>query len=121
MAAESLPQPFIMTFAGLFGAILGSFLNVVIHRLPRKQEIVVTPSACPRCGARIQPWDNIPIVSWLVLGGRCRSCKAPISPRYPLVEAVASILTILNVWYFGLSITAVAYLIFCLALLAITL
>jgi leader peptidase (prepilin peptidase) / N-methyltransferase len=115
-----LPEPLILLFAGIFGAILGSFLNVVIHRLPRKQEIVVTPSSCPACGARIAPYDNIPIVSWLVLGGRCRQCRARITPRYVIVEAFAALISVLIVNHYGLTITAGAYLVFCLALLAIT-
>ncbi len=68
------------------GAIVGSFLNVVIHRYPREQSIVHPPSHCPGCGERIKPYDNIPILSWLVLLGRCRACRTPISMRYPLVE-----------------------------------
>jgi leader peptidase (prepilin peptidase)/N-methyltransferase len=129
----ALPTPLVLLFAGLLGAILGSFLNVVIHRLPRKQEIVVTPSACPSCGARIAPWDNVPILSWVLLGGRCRSCKAPISARYPVVEALGAALAVMIAWYTfvfhgwgeattrDLAITAGTYLVFCLALLAITL
>ena len=73
-----------MTFAlilvGVLGAVVGSFLNVVIYRVPRGESIVVPPSACPGCGHRIRPCDNIPIVSWVVLRGRCRDCGEPISP-----------------------------------------
>lgn len=72
--------------AAIVGALIGSFLNVVIHRVPAGQSVVHPPSACPVCETRIRPADNIPIVSWLVLRGRCRSCSAPISARYPLVE-----------------------------------
>jgi leader peptidase (prepilin peptidase)/N-methyltransferase len=68
------------------GAIVGSFLNVVIHRYPRQESVVFPPSRCPHCGARIKPWDNVPILAWLWLGGRCRACRGPISLRYPLVE-----------------------------------
>ncbi|MDJ0337782.1 A24 family peptidase [Cryobacterium sp. PH31-O1] len=71
---------------GLLGALIGSFLNVVIYRVPANKSIVSPPSACGSCGARIRPWDNIPIVSWLVLRGRCRDCGAHISARYPAVE-----------------------------------
>lgn len=70
----------------LIGAAIGSFLNVVIWRVPRGESVVAPPSACPRCGHLIRPRDNVPVVSWLVLRGRCRDCKAPISVRYPLVE-----------------------------------
>jgi leader peptidase (prepilin peptidase)/N-methyltransferase len=73
-------------YAFAIGAIVGSFLNVVIHRYPREESIVFPPSRCPHCGTAIKPWDNIPILSYLILLGRCRSCRAPISPRYPLVE-----------------------------------
>jgi leader peptidase (prepilin peptidase)/N-methyltransferase len=72
--------------AGLFGALIGSFLNVVIYRVPRGESVVSPPSACPTCGHRIRSTDNIPIVSWLLLRGRCRHCQAWISVRYPLVE-----------------------------------
>ena len=73
-------------FAFALGAILGSFLNVVIHRYPREESIVFPPSHCPRCNVRIAWYDNIPVVSYLILLARCRSCRMPISPRYPLVE-----------------------------------
>ncbi len=77
---------------GLFGLVIGSFLNVVIHRVPKKLSVVTPPSACPKCGGRIAPWDNVPVVSWIVLRGMCRGCKTRISPRYPLVEAVTALL-----------------------------
>lgn len=73
-------------FAGVLGAIIGSFLNVVIHRVPAGLSIVNPPSACPVCSARVRAHDNIPVLSWLLLRGRCRDCAAPISARYPLVE-----------------------------------
>lgn len=79
-------------FAGLLGTIFGSFLNVVAHRLPRRESLVRPASRCPSCGAHVKPYDNVPIVSWLLLRGRCRSCAAPISPRYPLVEALTGLL-----------------------------
>jgi leader peptidase (prepilin peptidase) / N-methyltransferase len=68
------------------GAIIGSFLNVVIHRYPREESIVFPPSRCPSCAAAIKPYDNVPVLSFVVLRGRCRSCREPISIRYPLVE-----------------------------------
>jgi leader peptidase (prepilin peptidase)/N-methyltransferase len=73
-------------FCGLLGLVVGSFLNVVIYRVPRNESIVAPRSSCPACGAQIRERDNIPVVSWLVLYGRCRDCRAPISARYPLVE-----------------------------------
>lgn len=74
------------------GAVVGSFLNVVIWRVPRGESIVSPPSHCPSCGERIKARDNVPIVSWLLLRGRCRSCGEPISRRYPLVEALVAVL-----------------------------
>ena len=68
------------------GAIVGSFLNVVIHRYPREESVVFPPSKCPHCGTHIKPYDNVPILAWLWLRGRCRACREPISLRYPLVE-----------------------------------
>jgi leader peptidase (prepilin peptidase)/N-methyltransferase len=81
-----------VTFAGVFGAIVGSFLNVVSYRLPRHQSLISPASHCPKCGTPVKPYDNIPILSWLLLRGHCRSCAAPISPRYPLVEALTAAL-----------------------------
>lgn len=74
------------------GGIVGSFLNVVAHRVPRGESFVFEASHCPACHAKIRPWDNVPVLGWLVLGGRCRDCKAPIAARYPLVEAVCAAL-----------------------------
>ena len=87
--------------AGVLGALIGSFLNVVIWRLPRGESVVSPPSACPGCGARIAPYDNIPVVSWLILRGRCRACGEPISARYPLVEALTAVLMALVPIFLG--------------------
>ncbi|MFP5224422.1 MAG: prepilin peptidase, partial [Actinomycetota bacterium] len=76
----------VVALIGLFGILFGSFANVLIHRIPAGDSIVSPPSSCPRCGEPIRPRDNIPILSWLMLRGRCRSCRAPISARYPLIE-----------------------------------
>ncbi|MGA2320015.1 MAG: prepilin peptidase [Solirubrobacteraceae bacterium] len=83
-----------VTFAGVLGAIVGSFLNVVAYRLPRHESLIRPASHCPRCGTPVKPYDNIPILSWLFLRGHCRSCAAPISPRYPLVEALTGSLCV---------------------------
>jgi leader peptidase (prepilin peptidase) / N-methyltransferase len=80
------------TFAGLFGAVFGSFLNVVAYRLPRRESLVRPRSRCPSCGAHVRPYDNVPVLSWLLLRGRCRTCSTRISPRYPLVEALTALL-----------------------------
>jgi leader peptidase (prepilin peptidase)/N-methyltransferase len=77
--------------AGLFGAVIGSFLNVVAHRVPLGESLVSPGSHCPGCGAEVKPYDNIPVVSWLVLRGRCRNCGMRISPRYPLVELATAV------------------------------
>lgn len=87
-----------LILAGVVGAVLGSFANVIIHRVPRRESIVSPPSHCPRCGTPIRPWDNVPLVSFLLLRGRCRGCGGPISWRYPLVEALMA----------GLAVSAVA-------------
>jgi leader peptidase (prepilin peptidase) / N-methyltransferase len=77
--------------AGLFGAVIGSFLNVVAHRLPLGESLATPGSHCPVCGAPVKPYDNVPVVSWLLLRGRCRNCGARISPRYPLVELATAL------------------------------
>jgi leader peptidase (prepilin peptidase)/N-methyltransferase len=80
------------TFAGVLGALFGSFLNVVTFRLPRRESLVKPRSHCTDCGAPVRPYDNVPILSWLLLRGHCRDCSARISPRYPLVEAATALL-----------------------------
>jgi leader peptidase (prepilin peptidase) / N-methyltransferase len=82
------------TFAGVLGAIFGSFLNVVTYRLPRHESLVRPASHCPGCGTPVKPYDNIPVLSWLLLRGHCRSCGEPISVRYPLVEAATASLCV---------------------------
>ncbi len=81
-----MPEIVGLIFTFVFGSAVGSFLNVVIHRVPREQSIVFPNSTCPKCDSPIKPYDNIPILSWLILGGKCRNCKEPISIRYPAVE-----------------------------------
>jgi leader peptidase (prepilin peptidase) / N-methyltransferase len=82
------------TFAGVFGAMIGSFLNVVVYRLPRRESLVRPASHCTACGVAVKPYDNVPILSWLFLRGRCRNCSAAISKRYPLVEALTALLCV---------------------------
>ncbi len=90
MTVSSLP---IVVLAVLLGAATGSFANVPIHRWPRQQTVTEPKcSACPACGTLVAPRDNVPVVSWLVLRGSCRSCDAPISPRYLVVEVVTAVL-----------------------------
>jgi leader peptidase (prepilin peptidase) / N-methyltransferase len=80
-----------IVFLAVLGALIGSFLNVVIHRLPRGESLASPGSRCPSCGAPIAPYDNVPVLSWLLLRGRCRRCGAPISPRYPTVELLTAV------------------------------
>src|SRR6476620_617088 len=109
-------------FAAILGLLIGSFLNVVIHRMPKmmqrasdnyvaqesgqplphmeRYDLVLPRSACPHCGHQITALENIPVLSYVVLGGKCSQCKAPISIRYPLVEAVTGLLSALMIWHF---------------------
>lgn len=97
-------MPYILYASSLvLGLVLGSFLNVVIYRLPRRESLVRPGSHCPQCGANIRWYDNIPVVSWLVLRGRCRSCAVRISSRYPLVEAITGVAFALAMWRFGVT------------------
>jgi len=79
-------NPLLVPVAAVAGLLVGSFLNVVIHRVPLGRSIVFPGSHCPRCGAPIRAFDNVPVISWLVLGAKCRTCRGPISPRYPAIE-----------------------------------
>src|SRR5918912_4184588 len=96
--AQLLPFPVALGFVAVLGAMIGSFLNVVIHRLPREESIVFPNSRCPSCGTAIRPYDNIPVVSYALLRGRCRACKTPISARYPAVELLTAALFALTFW-----------------------
>lgn len=138
---RELPAFFIAA-SSVFGLLVGSFLNVVIHRLPKMLEQewrqqcaelngqetaapirynLVTPrSGCPACGHRITALENIPLLSYLALGGKCSSCKARISPRYPLVEALTGLLAGLIAWRFGFSGMTLAAWVFAFALIALT-
>jgi leader peptidase (prepilin peptidase)/N-methyltransferase len=95
---------------GLFGLLIGSFLNVVVHRVPAGLSVVSPPSACPACGNAIRPRDNVPVAGWLLLKGRCRDCAEPISPRYPLVELGCGVLFAVMALKFGLDPVLPAYL-----------
>ncbi len=89
-----MPIAFAAAVAGAFGATIGSFLNVVAYRLPRAESLVRPGSRCPGCGTAIKAYDNVPVFGWLLLRGRCRSCRAPISPRYPIIEALTGALAV---------------------------
>jgi leader peptidase (prepilin peptidase)/N-methyltransferase len=83
-----------VVLTGLFGLIFGSFFNVVAHRLPRGMSLITPASSCPACGIPVKPYDNVPVLSWLWLRGRCRGCHARISVKYPLIEAVTALLAV---------------------------
>jgi leader peptidase (prepilin peptidase) / N-methyltransferase len=105
-------RAYLITVITLLGLLIGSFLNVVIARVPDGRSIVRPPSACPRCGSTLAWYDNVPLVSWVVLRGRCRSCRTPISARYPLVEAATSLLFLLAALTVGLHAELPAVLLF---------
>lgn len=96
-----LPPGFAEVLVTLFGLCVGSFLNVCIHRLPLKQSVVRPPSRCPGCGSLLRWFDNVPILSYAVLRGRCRTCRMPISLQYPIVEAVTAAVFLLHFWELG--------------------
>lgn len=95
--------------AAVVGLLIGSFLNVVVWRVPRGESVVSPPSACPRCGHRIRSRDNVPVLSWLLLRGRCRDCGTPIAVRYPLVEAGTAVVFALVAVRFGTTWPVLAY------------
>lgn len=103
----------------VIGSAAGSFLNVVIYRVPRGRSIVFPNSACPECEAPIKPYDNIPILGWILLGGKCRSCKQPISPRYPAIELLTAILFVVCFWRFGVTGMLPVALVFVSAMIAL--
>lgn len=112
MSAMTSTTGLLVGLAAVLGLMIGSFLNVVVWRVPRGESVAAPPSACPACGARIRPRDNVPVVSWLLLRGRCRDCTAPISRRYPLVELGTAVLFAGATWWCGVSwaLPAVLYL-----------
>ena len=102
-----------------FGLCIGSFLNVVIHRLPRGTSVVTPPSRCPGCNYQLQWSDNVPVLSWIFLRGRCRKCRAPISIRYPIVEILTMLMFLLHLWLFGWSALMIVRVAFATALIAL--
>jgi leader peptidase (prepilin peptidase)/N-methyltransferase len=113
------PATLHILLALLFGLILGSFLNVCIYRIPFHRSIVYPPSSCPHCGSGIRFYDNIPLISYILLLGRCRSCHATISLRYPLVELTTGFLSTALFMGYGLSISYFMLLAFCSSLLVV--
>lgn len=110
-----------MIFGGFLGLMLGSFLNVCIHRWPKEESVVKPRSRCPGCGKMIAWYDNIPVLSWIMLGGKCRNCKAAISIQYPLIELANCLIWIFMAWRYGASIEALRGAIFFTILLGIAL
>src|SRR5437879_9920453 len=104
----------------VFGLIIGSFLNVCILRIPIAESVVLPPSHCPSCGMPIKPYDNVPLVSWLVLAGRCRKCKVRISSMYPMVELATGLLFLACYFVFGFSPEALKWAIFAALLIVLT-
>jgi leader peptidase (prepilin peptidase) / N-methyltransferase len=103
---SDVPSSWLLTTAALLGLLFGSFLNVVVYRVPREQNIAFPPSTCPACGARIRAYDNVPVLSWLWLRGKARCCGASISPRYPLIEVLGGLLSVFLMQY-QISLSAV--------------
>jgi leader peptidase (prepilin peptidase)/N-methyltransferase len=103
LPATVLPTAALAVMLGVLGLLIGSFLNVVVHRVPAGLSLVSPGSACPSCAHPVRARDNVPVLSWLVLRGRCRDCAAPISVRYPLVELATGLLFALTGWRFGAS------------------
>ncbi len=115
-----MSDPMITFAIAAFGALIGSFLNVVIYRVPRKESVAFPASHCPECNVDIKPYDNIPVISWLWLRGKCRQCGTSISARYPAVEALTAVLFGLAAWQFGLSAALPAALFFVAVLVAVS-
>ncbi len=100
----TMSDPVVLAIVFIFGITFGSFLNVLIYRIPKKKSIVSPPSSCPGCGTDIRFYDNIPIISFLILGGKCRNCRGKISFRYPFIEFLAGIVSVFAIFYFGLTV-----------------
>ena len=111
--------PWLLTFAGLLGLCVGSFLNVCIYRVPLEKSLLWPASHCPKCGRSLDWFDNVPVVAWLALRGRCRSCKATISPVYPLVEAFTGAMFVWAAWQYGVDWLLVSRLLFGCALVVL--
>jgi leader peptidase (prepilin peptidase) / N-methyltransferase len=112
-------DPVIASAVFVLGLAFGSFLNVCIYRMPLGLSVVTPRSACPECKEPIALYDNIPVLSWLILRGCCRHCKAPISPRYLLIELLTGLMFLLCYWYFGLTISTLKYCTFAFLLLGL--
>jgi len=116
---DEVPAPLLTAFAAAFGAVVGSFLNVCIYRLPLGKSVVWPASACPTCARQLSWYENIPIVSWIVLRARCRTCGASIGIRYPIIEAVTAAMFGAAWWYYGPGVLLASRLVFGSALIVL--
>lgn len=114
-----MKDPVILIVVFWFGISFGSFLNVLIYRLPAGKSLIRPPSKCPHCESRIKFYDNIPIISYIILGGKCRRCKKSISLRYPFIEILSGLLTVYAIYSFGFSVKGIEAVLLSLAFLAI--
>jgi len=118
---QYVPMWFELIFGAAFGAALGSFLNVCIYRIPKGLSVAFPPSACPNCRQRIAPYDNVPVLAWMWLRGRCRGCGERISFRYPAVEALTAALFAALTWHYGFTWELLPALYFAAAMIVVTL
>lgn len=114
-------QILLMVYAGIVGACVGSFLNVCVYRWPEDKSVVSPPSSCPNCGTRIKWYDNVPVLGWMWLRGKCRACGTPISIQYPLVELLTAALWVMAAWRFGATWQTLSVALFFTLLLGIAL
>jgi len=121
MNSYHLPLPFVIVAAGLIGLLVGSFLNVVVYRIPRGLSVAGPRSFCPRCNRQLTWWENVPVGSWVALRGRCRTCHQPISLRYPLVELCTGAVFALVTWAWDGTIISAAYCALAAAMIAVSL
>jgi leader peptidase (prepilin peptidase) / N-methyltransferase len=117
---QAIPYPLLVGAVFCFGLAIGSFANVCIYRLPRKESVAFPGSHCPRCSAAVRPQDNIPLISYLALGGKCRDCATRISPVYPAIELVTALFLLLGFFKFGLTFDFLGYTVLAPTLVIIT-
>jgi leader peptidase (prepilin peptidase)/N-methyltransferase len=116
---DNVPSAVLTALAAGFGAMVGSFLNVCVYRLPLGKSVAWPASGCPRCGRLLSWYENIPVLSWVVLRGRCRTCAAPIGVRYPIIEAMTAVMFGAAWWYYGPSALLASRLVFGCALIVL--
>ena len=106
---QTIPYALIAIAIFIYGLVIGSFANVCIHRLPKKESIVFPGCHCISCSAPVRPFDNIPVISYLILGGKCRNCKENISAMYPIIEVITGLLLLAGLFKFGLTFDFLIY------------